>query len=512
MMQVRSTQAPKYDIRANPVYQVDWNNEASGKRLSATKRRVRWRFGFSNKDAIANGLSGVDCRGEEHEIVLVWSLTSGKRLVIADGQEVHFSMGRRTDQRFETCWSMFGGHMFKIVAHAAPPLFNEPGFRQFDFQIDGMSFFSFPQIFQLGAQSGRHQQRHSSPRHFAEHPASAPRRSAYQEYSTHPMPITPESTGRRVVQAEREHIPSPPVFVDVLSEPNPTPAGHHHLSSSSFPQLTYEQHVQPQQPPVQAVQQQHQHQHYGPPPTAYGQQTPPQQYQQATPQQYQQMQPPPHVVVDEFAPVAPPPATFQDVSNQILSAYAPDPAVLALTYTPHYSEQAYQTSSAMVTEEEFAHEVTPDKPQKPVLKPTMEPISIVEMEERDQPEVSAMQKAVLSLVNLDDITEVVETPEQARAARMKKTKQQSSKPLPPSKPVWHLGFNPKLGDIKETAQPKATPQKEIMRTHAFDPAAAQAGMMVLYGATLPPSSGFGAGVHQSHYNHNPHQHRMHAAY
>jgi hypothetical protein len=491
-MQVRSTQAPKYDIRANPVYQVDWNNEQTGKRLGATKRRVRWRFGFSNKDAIANGLSGVECRGEEHEIVLVWSLTSGKRLVIADGQEVHFSLGRRTDQRFETCWSMFGGHMFKIVAHAAPPLFNEPGFRQFDFQIDGMSFFSFPQIFQLGKQSGRRQHRH-----FAELPGLAPRHSAY---STTPTPITPEATERRVVQAERAHIPSPPVYMDVLSEPNPTPAGHDHSSSSSFPQLTYEHHVQPQQPQIQTSQQQH----YGQTPTAYTQQT--------TPQQYQQMQQPSHVVADEFAPVAPPPASFQDVSNQIMSTYAPDPAVLALTYPPHYSEQAYQATSAMVTQEEPAHEVTPDKLQRAVLKPTMEPISIVEMEERDQPPVSAMEKAVMSLVNLDDITVLTETPEQARAARTKKAKQESSKPVPPSKPEWHLGFNPKLGDIKESAQPKATPKKEIMRTHAFDPAAAQAGMMVLYGATLPPSSGFGAGMHQSHYSHNPYQQRMHAAY
>ena len=137
-----------------PIYQVDTQNAASGKRLSATKRRVRWRFGFGNREALSQGMTGVDCRGEEHEVVLVWSLTSGKRLIIADGQEVYFNIGRRMDSKFETSWSMHN-HVFKIVAHAAPPLVEQPGFRQFDLIIDGMSFHSFPRIFELGFRSSR---------------------------------------------------------------------------------------------------------------------------------------------------------------------------------------------------------------------------------------------------------------------------------------------------------------------------------------------------------------------
>ena len=52
------------------------------------------RFGFTNQDALAAGETGTACRGEEHDITLIWSLTSGKRLVLADGQEVHYSNSR----------------------------------------------------------------------------------------------------------------------------------------------------------------------------------------------------------------------------------------------------------------------------------------------------------------------------------------------------------------------------------------------------------------------------------
>jgi hypothetical protein len=79
-----------------------------------------------------------------------WSLASGKRLITADGQEVHFSLGKRAEGKFEASWTMHGGHMIKIVAHAAPALFYSPDFRQFDLLLDGCSFFDMPKIFELG--------------------------------------------------------------------------------------------------------------------------------------------------------------------------------------------------------------------------------------------------------------------------------------------------------------------------------------------------------------------------
>ena len=73
------------------------------------------RFGFTNQDALAAGETGTACRGEEHDITLIWSLTSGKRLVLADGQEVHYSNSR--SQVFDFSWTMRGNHVLKVIAH-----------------------------------------------------------------------------------------------------------------------------------------------------------------------------------------------------------------------------------------------------------------------------------------------------------------------------------------------------------------------------------------------------------
>jgi hypothetical protein len=106
------------------------------------------RFGFANPETLANGEVGVACRGEEHDITLVWSITSGKRLLLADGQEVHFSNSK--GNIFDFSWTMRGNHVLKVVAHSAPPLSAHPGFRQYDFFVNGQSFFTFPKVFRLG--------------------------------------------------------------------------------------------------------------------------------------------------------------------------------------------------------------------------------------------------------------------------------------------------------------------------------------------------------------------------
>jgi len=130
------------------VYQIDFTAVASGKRIASSKRRVRWRFGFANLDALAAGQTGTDCRGEEHDVTIVWSVTSGKRLVLSDGKEVHNSKNRNTV--FEYSWTSKGNHVMKVVAHSQPPMSAVPGFRQYDFFVDGQSFFTFPKVFRLG--------------------------------------------------------------------------------------------------------------------------------------------------------------------------------------------------------------------------------------------------------------------------------------------------------------------------------------------------------------------------
>ena len=110
------------------------------------------RFGFANPEALAAGQTGTDCRGEEHDITFVWSLTSGKRLVLADGQEVHYSNSR--NGVFDFSWTMKGNNVLKVVAHASPPMSPTPGFRQYDFFVNGQSFFTFPKVFRLGLSTG----------------------------------------------------------------------------------------------------------------------------------------------------------------------------------------------------------------------------------------------------------------------------------------------------------------------------------------------------------------------
>ena len=116
--------------------------------MSVTIRR----FGFANPEAIAAGETGTACRGEEHDITFVWSINSGKRIVLADGQEVHYSSSRSST--FDFSWTMRGNHVLKLTAHANPPLSPTPGFRQYDFFVDGLSFFSFPKLFRLGLAPG----------------------------------------------------------------------------------------------------------------------------------------------------------------------------------------------------------------------------------------------------------------------------------------------------------------------------------------------------------------------
>lgn len=158
------------------VYQIDFTAVASGKRIANTKRRVRWRFGFTNLEALENGETGTACRGEEHDITLVWSITSGKRLVLADGQEVHYSNSRSSV--FEFSWTMRGNHVLKLIAHASPPIGASTGFRQYDFFVDGQSFFTFPKVYRLGlsGKEARNAEMNSSP------PAIADRSQPYKNY------------------------------------------------------------------------------------------------------------------------------------------------------------------------------------------------------------------------------------------------------------------------------------------------------------------------------------------
>ena len=529
----RGLHSSKYDLRTNPVYQIDWNHEASGKRVKSTKRRVRFRFGFSHRESIEQGKTGMDCRGEEHEVVLIWSLTSGKRLVVADGEEIHFSTGKFSDTMFTTSWQIQGGHMIKIIAYAAPPLVAKPGFRQFDLQIDGMSYFDMPKIFELGGggnggvaggagaitasrsravevdnESYYSAAQSPSTSHFA-FPASSSSRSAGYDMSDRAYMSTPEfslPTPQAAATTPSATItPSPPPHVPTR-DPVTRRSTMHELPPTvpSTPIPSAVQTYTPSPPPLQQVE-----------------------WAQSAP------------VQDEFAPVPPPPPTYEDKSHQILSAYTPtSQAVPALANAPHFLEYGSASPGATISDVSEYDDSPTSTPYKPeVLKPTMEPLTIVEMEEKEMESFNEVDRAMKSLVNLNDLTHILETPEEVKMSRkleeQKRNDSTKSNPLPPTAPEWHLGKQASLGDIQKhkKAPSSDAPKKEIMKTHAFDPSAAQAGMMVVYGATAPqlqqppqpvhngsaisglpsPLNGFGAGVKLAQQQQQFYSHQQQAA-
>lgn len=138
-------------------YQVDFSVKNASKTFGFSKKRVSFKFGIANNEAISRGLTGAHCRGSEHEVIFVWSLNSGKRQILADGKDVHFSEsgqnGWTTDQVFQ--------HQFHLrVPNFSSPLRchlitqpanrDVPSVHPFDLRLNGISFFAFSKIFQLG--------------------------------------------------------------------------------------------------------------------------------------------------------------------------------------------------------------------------------------------------------------------------------------------------------------------------------------------------------------------------
>jgi len=73
-------------------YQIDYSSKNVGKTVANTKKKIEFKFGFANNDALSHGQKGVECRGLEHKIILKWSLTSGKTVVECDSKEIHYGL------------------------------------------------------------------------------------------------------------------------------------------------------------------------------------------------------------------------------------------------------------------------------------------------------------------------------------------------------------------------------------------------------------------------------------
>ena len=147
--------------RGRCPYQIEFTVTQTGKQMSSSKRIISFRFGFANRSALEKGKAGVECRGEEHEVVANWSVTGGKRSIHVDGREIHYQSGKRGDgsvnpsRRADVLEAKFRmqDHICELICYAYKPSLGEKkskSWRQYNLIIDGRTFFDLPQIFDLG--------------------------------------------------------------------------------------------------------------------------------------------------------------------------------------------------------------------------------------------------------------------------------------------------------------------------------------------------------------------------
>jgi hypothetical protein len=176
-------------------YQVDFSTESKGRHLDSTKRKITWKFGFAHPPAVfphlfdenenyigENGTSskddvphkkGTECRGREHEIILVWSVLTNKAHIYVNSQEIFRLESPHEDyinlnplkgsfrRGFNLPHAKYNGnHRIDIRCYARTPIgaknmiVDDVGgkFRQYELTVDGLSYFSMPAMYELGTQ------------------------------------------------------------------------------------------------------------------------------------------------------------------------------------------------------------------------------------------------------------------------------------------------------------------------------------------------------------------------
>lgn len=208
--------APKRSNAPVPhtAYQVDYAAKNCGRIVPASKRVIRFKFGYTNAEALASGKTGQECRGSEHEVFITWSLSSGKQAIAFDQQEVYFDVGDTTQSKISHAWKDKNGRTLKVKVHAANMSTKnepDPNWKQYDLFIDGVSFFRMPKIFELGTFSKEVTMGSSTFNH---------RVTSDMEFSLPPK--SKEGEDAEVIkeyapEKQPEPEPEPPAVVDLLS-------------------------------------------------------------------------------------------------------------------------------------------------------------------------------------------------------------------------------------------------------------------------------------------------------
>jgi hypothetical protein len=520
-------------------YQIDFSAIAAGKRVSATKRKMRWRFGYANPQALKDGRNGTDCRGEEHDVTIVWSITSGKRNITMDGKEVHYSTNRAGTLEFS--WQAKGNHVIKVLCHAAPPMTAEPGFRQYDLSIDGQSFFTMPKVFQLGVNGAVSEAKPGS------------YRNNYASSNTGYSPQTLHGDAPTTRQQEQADLRA--AIQASISE------SRHHLGEStgrndqSSDLLGFAGPPAASAPPVSDARSVAS---YYSAPTTYGQSfasPPPPAYPAATaapsvaagaivpavaPPGYYQAPPPAaptyaasHVPPSYAAPAPISPAYTSPLPPQQASFSSPPPVPPAPHPTPtgdvfgiHSAPMADPFAPKPVTQQDLTNAILASyqappqgAPQTPMANNAGAPttprnnpaanggvtlsMNNLALTTGDEKPKSPFEKALCNLVNIDHIDEPAYGENKLTMMKKEEAKKKvvngKSVPLPPSG-AGVAGTNAPLSQIKKDfEQPQNNTTEGIMNAPppgAFHPNAAHGGALVVHGQGPPPlqqASGFGVG-------------------
>lgn len=443
------------------------------------------------------GLTGTDCRGEEHDVTVVWSITSGKRQITMDTREIHYSSSRAGLLDFS--WTTKGNHVIKVVCHAAPPLSAVPGFRQYDLFVDGQSFFTMPKVYEMGikgpnASASRALGGYSNPtspismdsgyprsvgdympssrdqeeadlrraiqasleesRRHLENKGSAPVAESQSAQTMEadlldfgsPAPSTtpyqPQSDARSISGMSYYSAPpsysQTPAYASPPPYQSPAPVGPGALVPSHGPPGSYYQVPTPSTP-----------MYASPPPVPPAPAPTPQTGYAPPPPQYMPAPTPPAAFgfnsnpdEDPFAPKPPPPPPQQDFATMILGAYQnnPPPTTPMAAGAPQQNGTPY----------------TPYTPQTPVQSMTMLAVT----HEEEEPQLSELEKAMRNLVNIEHIDEPAEGEIKLtmikKEEEKKKQKKGKSVPLPPVGTTI-VGSGATLAQIKEV--------KHGVRTH-----------------------------------------------
>jgi hypothetical protein len=487
----------KYDSLRNPVYQIDYSNEAIGKYIASSKRLIRWSFGFSNSTAITKGKTGVACRGEEHDVVILWSVATGKCRIMYDNKEVYTSIRsgcQKFEWKVETMWNVQGTtHMLKVIANVVPSFSShnraDAKVKQYDLQLDGMSFFDMPKIYELGftkqlTPSEKDSYDSSTPPKTLLPSMNDSRLSINQQPG---MPNTTHTSSSRTTIKESVRMnetKASPILADrslenvtdiVIKQPEIDLLD---LSASSHPVLT---NVAKQSNPCNEFR------------NLSSSRPVPQMSEQLSPNIITLKQPPsPASTITSYSKEQ---QILQD-QNQPEYVTVPSHFVQAAPWVEQTSKQGANNETKLPTEFHGVRAMTTAQPtlmyqtmQPYSFQPTTPLLSIQQVDSRDDSPCVEIHRAIQTLVNLDDISESMETPQQRLYQQMKQSQKEvnnsKSVPLPPKNPQRFVGTQPTLSMIAQsTISITTSSTKEVMRSPFLPQFGGTQDMMVVYGQPI----------------------------